>query len=257
MKVFARMLKINNERCNDIYYNQNISNAVIGFHEMGFEIINYHNINEIYDEYELGDIVLDGILQVQYILSKYNIETQNIDYPQVLNKYLGRKIWKDTINHINSSPDLWPIFVKPLEDKRFTGVLVKELKDLIGCGSCYDNYDNYEVYCSEPVEFIYECRGFVYYDEMIDLRPYNGNYIYMNKLDTNIISNALNDFRLWKERPNACSLDFGVTKKGETLFIEQNSAYSLGCYGLNSILYAKLICACISQLCGVKDVCKF
>lgn len=254
MKVFARKKKLYCERSNDIYYNQNISNAVLGFSDMGFEIIDYYNVNEIYDEYELGDILLDGILQVNYVLSKVNVKTNNIDYPDVLKKYLGRNIWVDTINHINNNPNLWPVFVKPIEDKKFTGVLIREPKDLIGCGSCYDNAT---VLCSEPVEFIYECRGFVYYDEMIDLRPYRGNYINMNKMNCDIIYNALNDFNSWKERPNACSLDFGVTSDGRTLFIEQNSAYSLGCYGLNSIDYAKLISACISQLSGTKDECKF
>ena len=48
-----------------------------------------------------------------------------------------------------------------------------------------------------------------------------------------------------------------VTKDGRTLLIEQNSAYSLGCYGLYSNYYAKMISAYISQISGTIDECDF
>lgn len=254
MRIFARLKKIHDQYCTSMPYNYNIANAMQGFHEMGFEIITYYSVNEIYDDFEFGDILLDGIDQVNYVLKKFDIETNNIDYPEVLNKYLGRKIWTDKINHINSHPELWPVFVKPVEDKKFTGVLIKEPKDLIGCGSYFENAD---ILCSEPVDFIYECRGFVYYDKLIDLRPYKGDFKDMNKINTQVIENAIKDFTTWKERPSACSLDFGVTKEGKTLFIEMNSAYALGCYGLFHIQYAKLISACFSDYYKNKDECKF
>ena len=207
-----------------------------------------------YNLYQQGDIVLDGILQVNHCLNKFGIVPDNTDYPDVLQKYLGRKIWADKIDHINNHPELFPIFVKPVVDKKFNGTVVHSIKDLIGCGSCYENSD---ILCSEIVDFIFECRGFIYYDEMIDLRPYKGNWRNMNLIDTKIIDNAVKDFSTWEGRPNACSLDFGVTKDGRTLLIEQNSAYSLGCYGLYSNYYAKMISAYISQISGTVDECDF
>ena len=54
-----------------------------------------------------------------------------MDYPEELEKYLGRKVWKSRINTINCNPDLWPLFVKSLEDKKFTGVVVRSTKDLL------------------------------------------------------------------------------------------------------------------------------
>ncbi len=254
MKVFARTKRIYDEHCFPVPYNINIATAIEGFHEMGFEIHEYEKLSEAYDLYEKGDIVLDGILQVNHCLSKFDIKTNNVDYPEVLKEYLGRKIWNDKINHINNHPELFPLFVKPVEDKKFTGIVVKEIKDLIGCGSCYDNAD---VICSEVVDFEFECRGFVYYDKMIDLRPYKGDWRNMNKIDTKIINNAMKDFATWKDRPNSCSLDWGVTKDGRTLLIEMNSSYSLGCYGLPSIYYAKMISAYISQISNTKDECDF
>ena len=48
-----------------------------------------------------------------------------------------------------------------------------------------------------------------------------------------------------------------MTKDGRTLLVELNDAYSLGCYGLPSVSYAKLISARWSQLLDVKDEYKF
>lgn len=254
MKVFARTKIIHDENAGRIPYNINIMNAIQGFHEMGFEIHFYNTVNEIYDLYEKGDIVLDGIDQVEYCLAKFGIVPENIDYPEVLQPYMGRRIWTDTINHINCTPELWGCFVKPVKDKVFTGRVINSPKDLIGCGK-YD--ENYEVLCTDVVDFVFECRGFIYYDKMIDLRPYKGDWKNMKLLDTNLIDQAVKDFSTWDKRPNACSLDWGVTKDGRTLFVEKNSAYALGCYGLYQLQYAKMIAACISQLSGTIDECKF
>lgn len=254
MKVYARTKRIHDENCLPVPYNVNIANAIEGFHDMGFEIHCYEKLSEAYNLYQQGDIVLDGILQVNHCLNKFWIVSDNTDYPDVLQKYLGRKIWTDKIDHINNHPELFPVFVKPVVDKKFNGTVVHSIKDLIGCGSCYENSD---ILCSEIVDFIFECRGFIYYDEMIDLRPYKGNWRNMNLIDTKIIDNAVKDFSTWEGRPNACSLDFGVTKDGRTLLIEQNSAYSLGCYGLYNNYYAKMISAYISQISGTIDECDF
>jgi len=254
MKVYARIRNINDPNCGPVPYNVNIAAAIQGFHEMGFEIHLYHNVAEIYDMYERGDIVLDGIAQVEYCLKKFDIVPKNIDYPEVLQSFMGRRIWTDTIDHINCTPELWGCFVKPIKDKAFVGRVINSPKDLVGCGK---HDENYEVLCTDAVEFIYECRGFVYYDKLIDLRPYKGNWENMNLMDTEVIEAAMKEFATWEDRPNACSLDFGVTKEGKTVLVEMNSAYALGCYGLWPVQYAKMISACISQLSGTVDECKF
>lgn len=246
MRVFART------KSNGDYFNINIANAAIGFYEMGFEIIKYYLVKDVYDDYEKGDILLDGILQVKYALQKFELETPDIDYPEILQPYMGRKIWTSKINTVNTHPEMWPLFVKPVDGKKFTGVVVREPKDLIGCGSCYDNA---YVICSEIVNFNREWRAFVRYDEILDIRPYKGDW--RLQYDEKVIENALKDFSDWKDRPYGCSLDFGVTDKGQTLLVEMNDGYSLGCYGLNSNYYAKLISARISQLSKTKDECKF
>lgn len=284
MKVYARCRTIYDEHAGRIPYNRNIAIAIEGFHEMGFEIYFYDNVNEIYDIYERGDIVLDGIDQVDYCLKKFDLSFPSIEYPECLNKYLGRKIWKDTINNISTHPELWGNFVKPIKEKVFTGKIINEPKDLIGCGSCYENY---EVLVSEPVDFVYEVRGTVYYDQMVDLRPYHGNWEYMNKIDTNLIKQAMEDWKTWDDRPNSCTLDWGIIRidsnieknfkptysvenrytdiskfneKGfeyKTILIEANAGCCYGPYSTNAINYAKMISAAISKVSGTTDECYF
>lgn len=255
MKIYARTTKIHDIKAGILPYNRNVALAVEGFHEMGFEIIFYSNVAEIYDQFEYGDILLDGIDQINYILNKFGLQMPKFDYPKELSPYLGRKIWKDTINHVNSSPKMWPVFVKPAtSEKAFTGVLINSPKDLIGCGSCYENY---EVYCSEPVEFVYEVRGLCYYGHLLDLRPYKGDWKQSNKLNTKLIEEAANKYLHSKNALNGCTLDFGLTKDGRTLFIEGNGGAAFGPYCTNAIQYAKIISAYMSQIYNIKDECRF
>lgn len=287
--VFYRCKKANNGDI--IPFNYNIANSLMGFLEMGINTKGYFRVDEIYDDFQFGDILLDGIDQVEYVLKKFDIVSEDENYPEILQPYMGRKVWKDTINNINTHPELWGNFVKPIKDKRFTGHIINSPKDLIGCGSAYENY---EVLVSEPVEFVYECRGFVYYDEMIDLRPYKGDYTYMQYINTNVIKQAMEDWKKWEDRPMVCSLDWGIIKVKDkikteftptyvpnnirnvgrnnykditifesegyvykTVFIEKNSFSATACYGLYSIDYAKMINAYFARAYNIEDDCHF
>ena len=159
---------------------------------------------------------------MQYCLDKFGIIPQEFNYPEILKPYLGRKIWKDTINSIASNEEKWSAgnFIKPIKEKVFTGKIISSIKDLIGCGSCYEDY---EVLVSEPLDVVYECRGFVYYDELKDLRPYKGNYKYMKYMDTDVIAQAMEDWKRWEERPNACSLDWGVIRRPHKILVNKQN----------------------------------
>lgn len=246
MKIWAKT------RANGEYHSHNIAHAVAGFRELGAEIIKYETIDEIYQWVTKDDIVLDYIDQCLTIFDKFGKRPHLDDYPEVLKPYLGRTIWKDTINSINSNPYKWGIFVKPIKEKAFTGKVIDGPADLVGCGSCYENY---EVYCSKKLDIVREWRGFYYYDNIIDLRPYNGDWKY--NYNPEVIESALKAFNTWEDRPVACSLDFAVikTKDGgtETIFLEANDAYALGNYGLHHIQYAKLISARWAQILDRKD----
>ena len=252
MKVYAKTRP--NEHFT-IFHSPNISHAVSGFRELGAEIVTYNTIDEIYNKVTSDDIVLDYIDQCLTIFDKFDKHPHLEDYPEVLKPFLGRAIWKDTINHINSDQSTWGVFVKPLKQKAFTGKVINGTRDLIGCGSCYENY---EVFCSEVLDIKREWRGFIYYDELVDLRPYNGDWHY--NYDPTVIDKAIEAFKTWEERPVACSLDFAVivkNNKEQTIFLEANDAYALGNYGLTALQYAKLISARWSQILNRKDIFDF
>lgn len=196
MKIYAKIRK------NGEYHSQNISHAVFGFREMGAEIVKYEVIDEIYNIVTAEDIVLDYIDQVQTIFSKFHVKPICEDYPAQLKPFMGRNIWTDYIDSINANPEKWGVFVKPVRDKAFTGTVINEPRDLIGCGSCYENY---EVLCTEVLDIKREWRGFMLYDELVDIRPYKGDYHYC--YDPKVIDCVVAAFHTISNRPMGCSID--------------------------------------------------
>ena len=125
----------------------------------------------------------------------------------------------------------------------------------MGCG----NYnENYEVLVSEPLDIKAEWRCFITHDKLIDVRPYGmiakpGNDSYYYTYDSKVLKQMMEVFVEWEDRPASCSMDICVTSDGRTLLVECNDSYTLGCYGLSSLFYAKMISARWSQLLGVED----
>ena len=105
--------------------------AQIGFHKMGFEIVHFHDYTELSKLHNKEDVIVSGIGNVKRRLIELGTDMPDIDYPETLAKYLGRKIWPSTINTINTHPELWPVFVKPVENKQFTGVVVRSPKPFV------------------------------------------------------------------------------------------------------------------------------
>lgn len=140
------------------------------------------------------------------------------------------------------------MFIKPLEPKLFTGFVAKDRNDLYKTRCSF----NEKIYCSEVVNFKSEYRVFVRYGKVLDVKHYSGSWKYV--YDSNIITNCLNDY---KEQPSGFTLDFGVTDDGRTLLIEVNDAFSLGCYGLDPLAYAKLLETRWAELTKKEDECDF
>ena len=77
IRVWAKVIKTDITTFSSI----NIAHAVFGFRQMGAEIVEYENLDQIYDQVTKDDLVLEP--------------------------YLGRKIWKDTINRISADRSTW------------------------------------------------------------------------------------------------------------------------------------------------------
>ena len=83
---------------------------------------------------------MGGLGVVRARLRTLGVDTSEINYPEELRPFLGRRLWKTTIDHVNTEVGTWPLFAKPVEDKRFTGCVVTGTRDLIGKGCCGEDF---------------------------------------------------------------------------------------------------------------------
>ncbi|RRJ66970.1 DUF4343 domain-containing protein [Paenibacillus oralis] len=228
--------------------NHNFYAAYDGFKQMGFELCYFQDVNELSD-HQKEDIVVSYVADVRSMLRKYDIAVPEIDYPEELAAYLGRKVWKSKLSVVANNPENWNVFIKPVEDKKFTGVVVRSTKELMGIGTYGEDP---EILCSEVVKFAAEWRCFVRYGQILDVRRYRGDW--RLHFDHQIVQNIVAQF---KSAPKGYAVDIGLTDKGETLLIEVNDGYALGHYGLFSIDYAKLLSARWAELTNTDDECNF
>lgn len=272
MKVWARI------KSDGDYITSNVYSAVDGFKLLGVEVVKYTDINDILHMITKDDIVLDGIEQCNQVFNKFGITPELHNYPDCLQEFLGRRIWKDTINNIANDREKYTAgyFVKPVHGKFFTGKVITSLSNLIGCR----NIDrDLEVLVSEPINILAEWRCFILNDDIIDVRPYgidvaDESPTWQYHYDNNTVSNMLDKVKNWRGRPKAFSMDIAVINTKEklkgsykneldkidiekTVLVECNDAYALGTYGLMSIPYARFISARWSQLLSREDELRF
>lgn len=227
-------------------YNHNIFNAYIGLRDMGFECIRFSTLKDLEDYYHCRDeIIVGGVGIIRKRLKSFDIEPPMIDYPVELSGYLGRIISRDKLLHVVNNPELWPIFIKSVDQKVLTGKVITSTKDLVGIGFQDNDID---IYRSSVVNFQSEYRVFVRYGQILDIKHYWGDpLIFPN---ARVIQRAIEDYT---SAPDAYGIDFGVTNDGKTLLIEVNDAWALGCYGLESHLYAKFLLTRWAQLTNTPD----
>ena len=228
---------------------QSVNNylALDGFQQMGWEIMPYTDAEPVRD-HAPDEIVVGHIAAVRAGLRALGLAVPaELGYPESLRPFLGRRLWPSTINAVAAHPESWPVFVKPMHDaKKFTGVLVRRVGDLVGCG---DQHQDTPVWCAEPVQFRAEWRCFVRYGRILDARPYKGDW--RAHFDPAVVEAALAAYL--PEAPAAFALDVGVTAAGATLVVEVNDGYSLGAYGLMPLAYAKFLSARWAQMSGTTD----
>ena len=227
MVVYIRQSKLPSEVSINKY------NAQVGAYLQGEEVILYQYFSEI-KQLTSDDTVVDYITETRALLKMMGLDVPVYDYPIELNEFYGRKIYAGILGEIVNIPDNWGKFIKPKAgSKVFTGRVVNGTNNLIGIGLPFD----YPIWISEVVEFIAEWRCFVLDGQVLDVRPYTGDYHV--HFDPSVIDEAIS---CWKDAPVAYGLDIGVTRDGRTLVVEVNDGYALGNYGLsplNSINFHK------------------
>lgn len=201
-------------------------NLMVGAHLRGEEVRLYHSFAEI-DRLTADDYVFDYTLETRKLFEWMDLNVPIIDYPEELKQFYGRKIVSRKIGEIMNNPNIWPVFIKPqIGQKVFTGRVVASIKDLVGIGLSMD----YPVWMSEVVTFVREWRCFILNGEVLDVRPYSGDYHV--QYDPEVIDQAI---QLWKNAPAAYCIDIGVTPDNRTLIVEVNDGFSIGHYGLTPL----------------------
>lgn len=234
-----------------IFYNVNGYVAYKGFEQLGWELRLFEKLEDIADS-DPETLVVGGIGMVTKRLEQLGMPKSGpeIDYPEPLKAYLGRKVWESTVEEVQQQPDWWPVFVKPRNfTKKFAGTVIRRFSDFIGL---VDAEGPTPVWCSELVDMRTEWRCYIRYGELEDVRPYKGEWD--NRIDLSVVRKAIAEF---EGAPAAYGLDFALTGDGKMMLVEANDGHSLGSYGMKPISYAKFLSARWAELTGTEDYCRF
>lgn len=241
MKVFI-------QREGEQFSNINYLTAYLGFREFGYdvELFRWNEFDSLPITRET--IISGGIPVVLKALRKLDCPTPFLPaVPDSVAEFAERSTWKATMSDVRnrfSDANAEPLFFKPLphDTKLFNGTVARRFRDLIATAHLPAELP---VLCSQVVDFVSEYRVFLLNREAIGCRHYKGDF--RRYPDFRIVDAAVEKFT---DCPMACAMDFGVTREGRTLLVEVNDGYSLGCYGLNEVRYAKMIEARWRELTG-------
>lgn len=87
--------------------NTNAFTAFAGLQAMGYECIFFQKYEELIENnHNKEELVVSGIGMIKRRLQDFGIECAAINYPKELSEYLGRRIWKSTMNEIANTPTL-------------------------------------------------------------------------------------------------------------------------------------------------------
>ncbi|RYX83202.1 DUF4343 domain-containing protein [bacterium] len=226
------------EQVNGQFRNINIFTAWQGLEAMGYE-------THFCSPEEAEDLPLDadtpliaGIPPTWRALRKLGVEVDALPaIPNGLEAFAGRQFGECPLHEIRVriAQEGPPVFIKPrtADAKLFNGHVVARFRDLIQTAHIPDETT---VWWSDALELRGEFRAFVLRGELVGLRHYFGDF--RCHLDFARLDSALSQ---WQNRPIACSMDWALTQSGETILVEVNDAYSLGCYGLAPHLYAPML----------------
>lgn len=221
-------------------FSDNCFIAALGFAQMGYHVIEIEPGPKMYIDMcdDPTIMFVGGINSVKSALQAIAIKAPNIDNPHIhLPQYLGRNVFEVNWQEVEqiAEQNNFPFFIKPLEDhKLFTGYVVKSKHDLLQAK--FRIKQDTKLLMSECVKFVSEYRCFVLKGELVGCKNYTGDFRILPNFD--IIEAAIKDY---KNQPAAYSIDFGITDDGKTLLIEINDAFGLSAYGLNKIIYCKML----------------
>ena len=216
------------------FTNSNSYAAWEGFSALGYEVRTFRADELAQLELEPDALVHAHVGIVWQALAQLGAAVpQALGIPTELEPFLGRRQWCSTLGAVRTLKNV-PVFFKPLENgKAFTGHVVSAFRDLIRTASLPDDFP---VLVQDVVRLESEWRVFVLRGEVLGVGHYYGDPLRFP--DAGVIKQLLQTQR---NPVAAYGLDMGVTAAGQTLLVELNDGYALGCYGLPPTKYARLL----------------
>jgi hypothetical protein len=169
-------------------------------------------------------------------------EPQPNDYPDSLNKFLHRRIWRSSLSELElelRGIRFPPTFIKPEgRRKRFTGCVFESEYDL---SKVYGVSRQEKLLCSEVVNWISEYRVYVVNSEIRSIDHYYGDANV--QVDIKELQQAIQSLDKAGDSYAGYAIDFGVLDSGQTALVEMNDGFSIGAYNIDSKNYTDMIWA--------------
>ena len=178
---------------------------------------------EIFSSWNLSSTIPVGSVEfvqsfIKHINPVANIRPINIPDQLMYSKFLGRRVYKNCFDDISGT-----LFVKDNSK-------IKGISDFVNSDNAKEfiKYNNLKEYIvSESIKIKSEWRGFVYRNELVDLRNYSGAF--------DIFPDVIRIREMvatYKDCPPAYTIDVAVTETG-TFLIECHNFFSCGLYGFS------------------------
>lgn len=223
---------------NGTFPNVNFFLAWEAFNTMGYSVTCFEEKDLDNLDITVDTPVFAGVTVFRKIINKLGIDYPPFDcYPKVLTPYYGRTIQVTTLGEVRNKfhVDNVPVFVKPIEPKKFTGAVLTSILNLIPLAKIPDETPSYTC---EPIDIVSEFRVYIHDREILGVKHYYGewNIVPDSKFINEVIKN-------YYPCPIAYGIDIGITKQGKSFVIEVNDGCNLGNYGLDSIYYGEMMIA--------------
>lgn len=225
---------------------QLMSTALEGFLSLGAEVVPFYWIDDIDEMNDLGPetMICGYIGDVRRGVQKMGRPApEQLDYPESLYSFLGRKVYQSTLGEVRYSVD--KVFVKPVEQKLFTGFVFDGT--WASRRRVVTVEDATPVWVSECIEMDSEYRCVVLKGDIIDVRRYKGDWALAP--DRSVIENAVKCFEASGKALACYTLDFAVNSIG-TFLVEANDGFAFGHYGMMPEAYVTCLAARWAQLAG-------
>ena len=209
--------------------------AYIGFKEKGTKVILFEDIEEV--PTSPFNIVVAWIEDTLKYFKKMGIpEMKSLNVPSELLRFTGRSVEFMTMEEFMK--DLRePIFVKPAGvAKAFPSGILRKASSKRFTLSDVDL--SVPVMVSEVIDIVSEYRGYVIKGDLKAIKHYQGDIRIFPNMQ--VVDEAISAYT---SATDGYTIDFGITDKGQTIFIECNDGWSIGNYGLDPRIYSNLLAA--------------